>query len=113
MLLLARLDFYVSFKLYLKLRLSQDQVLIGRSSDCDIQLPSQRVSRVHAAILKTADGYRLEDRSSNGTRVNDGMVSGSRELAIGDRIYIEDYILVYKPDNSDVEDLEQETTMLE
>ncbi len=108
---MPRLDFYVSFKLYVKIRLSTDQVLIGRSADCDIQLPHDRVSRVHAAIVTTPEGsHMLEDRSANGTRVNDGMVSGSRPLSPGDRIYIEDYTLVYKPDGSEPEEIDQNQT---
>ncbi len=51
--------------------LNKDEVLIGRSSDCQMALPLFGVSRVHARIFFKNDEYILEDRySTNGTYVN-------------------------------------------
>lgn len=51
--------------------LQQDRITIGRSKDCDITLADSTVSRNHAAITKTPEGYVLTDLGSfNGTKVN-------------------------------------------
>ena len=110
---MARLDFYVSFKLYIMLKLSEDQVLMGRGQDCDIVLCDNRVSRTHALIRKTGEGHQLEDRSTNGTRVNDALVTGEKQLVPGDRIYIEDYILIYQGDDAKPVDLAETRTVVE
>jgi pSer/pThr/pTyr-binding forkhead associated (FHA) protein len=48
--------------------------MIGRDSDCDVILPTPRLSRRHCRILPVAQGFlsvALEDLgSSNGTLVN-------------------------------------------
>ena len=45
-------------------------IRIGRNRDMDIHPDSARVSRFHAELAVSADGYRLTDRgSTNGTRV--------------------------------------------
>ena len=51
--------------------LSQDGTTIGRGDDNDIVLPGSTVSRKHARIEKTKEGYLLTDLGSrNGTEVN-------------------------------------------
>ena len=51
--------------------LKKDRITIGRSKDCDIILADSTVSRNHAAITKTPQGYMLTDLGSfNGTKVN-------------------------------------------
>lgn len=51
--------------------LLEDETTIGRSDDNDIVLPGPTVSRNHARIEKTKEGYLLTDlRSLNGTEVN-------------------------------------------
>jgi len=48
-----------------------DSFTIGRSGDCDLTIADLTVSRVHATLERTADGWLLTDVSStNGTRVN-------------------------------------------
>ncbi len=48
-----------------------DSFTIGRSGDCDLTIADLTVSRVHATLERTADGWLLTDMSStNGTRVN-------------------------------------------
>lgn len=51
---------------------SQRRVTIGSSPDNDVALDDPAVSREHAMIEVSADGYRLRDRGSkNGTRIGD------------------------------------------
>ena len=51
--------------------LLQDDTTIGRSDDNDIVLLGSTVSRKHARIEKTKEGYLLTDLGSrNGTEVN-------------------------------------------
>ncbi len=58
--------------------------VIGRGSDADIVIDSRAISRRHARIHQTDDGFEIEDLgSSNGTRV------GGRKLASGERARFE------------------------
>ena len=51
--------------------LDQDQVVIGRGTDCDIVLPERQVSRHHVRIERDDGGYLLHDLGSkNRTYVN-------------------------------------------
>ncbi len=52
--------------------LTQDEVVLGRGSDCDVQVDRDSVSRRHARAYRTSDGWQVEDLdSTNGTYVND------------------------------------------
>ena len=51
--------------------LTDENVVIGRSSSCEIQLPVYGISRVHARIAFRNEEYYIEDvNSTNGTFVN-------------------------------------------
>ncbi|HLK45986.1 MAG TPA: DUF3662 and FHA domain-containing protein, partial [Acidimicrobiales bacterium] len=64
-------------------------VVIGRSSDSDIVVASQEVSRRHAQVRPEASGWVVVDLdSTNGVRVNGYPVSGAARLAGGDVIGI-------------------------
>lgn len=53
------------------IELQKKQTIIGRTSECDIQLPSNRVSRKHACIDFRNEEYHLRDlESTNGVFVN-------------------------------------------
>jgi len=70
--------------------IEQDQVIIGRGSDCDIVLPERQSSRQHAQIERDKDGYLLRDLASkNGTCVNGQEVRDKPyRLKDGDEIQI-------------------------
>jgi pSer/pThr/pTyr-binding forkhead associated (FHA) protein len=111
---LPRLDFYADFELFVKLKLEERDVVVGRGDDCTVQLPDERVSRRHAVIRREADGsYVIEDRSRNGTRVNATMLETPRRLEPGDRIYIERFVIIFQPDDQPPEDLSELTTHFE
>jgi len=65
------------------------QLVIGRTSACDIAITNQQVSREHARIILTEDGPSLEDLGSkNGTFHNGKPVTDTTILEDGDVIQI-------------------------
>jgi adenylate cyclase len=70
--------------------ISNDKVTIGRSEDCNLTLSSDKtVSRHHAEIEKTKEGYVLTDLGSyNLTKVNERVVHKPVVLKHGDKIAI-------------------------
>ena len=70
--------------------IEQDQVIIGRGSDCDIVLPERQASRQHARIERDKGGYLLRDLGSkNRTYVNGQEVHDKPyRLKDGDEIQI-------------------------
>ena len=70
--------------------LTDRRVVIGRDESCDLVLGGKGVSRRHASISPSANGYLLRDESVNGTQVNDRTLSGTHLLVHGDRIQLHD-----------------------
>ena len=71
-----------------KYSLAQNSTLLGRSSKVDIQIDEDSISRNHAVIENYGEDIVVRDlNSTNGTFVNDGMISHHR-LADGDQIKI-------------------------
>ena len=78
-----------------KFPLNKELLTIGRSSESDILLDDITVSRHHAVIKKTVDGYFLKDMESlNGTYLN-GNITNESVLKNGDRIQIGKYIFLF------------------
>jgi signal transduction histidine kinase len=74
---------------------SGEHVGIGRDSSNRIKLHDTEVSRRHAEIVRTAEGYRLIDRgSANGTYVNNQSIRDVL-LQAGDQIQIGQTLLVF------------------
>jgi len=60
---------------------------IGRDATCDLAIPDMTVSRVHARLERTHDGWLLTDlTSTNGTRVNGWLVRGQVRVRAGDLV---------------------------
>lgn len=58
--------------------INKGSIQIGRVADSDIVLPDPNVSRVHARIERSGDGYVINDlESTNGTWVNEKKVSSA------------------------------------
>ncbi len=109
---MPRLDFYYDRQRIVTVKLSESSILLGRSNRCDIQLPADGVSREHARILMGPAGDHLvEDLSTNGTRINAATIEGRTRLNPGDRIYIENYTIIYQPDEAPAERLKHERTV--
>ena len=72
------------------------EIVIGRSADCDLALPSAEASRRHARVRMTPDGPELEDLgSTNGTFLNGFRIEALESLSPGDAIGIGDVTLTY------------------
>lgn len=61
----------------------KEDILIGRSSECDIQLDDQEVSRFHASLRITSDGIWLLDMDSkNGTLIDEQPIPPNRRISL-------------------------------
>lgn len=75
------------------LLLDKPILLIGRHQECDIQIPSRKISRRHCCIAHVADYLIVRDLGStngirvNGTRVLEGQLRSGDELVIGNFKY--------------------------
>ncbi len=68
--------------------LTNQAVVVGRGDDCTVQIHDHSVSRRHARIEHTADGFFVNDlQSTNGTFVNDRPV-GEALLHDGDYLRV-------------------------
>jgi hypothetical protein len=66
---------------------SGDQFSIGRDVGCDLAIADMTVSRRHATLERTQDGWLLTDlESTNGTRVNGWRVRGKVTVTAGDLV---------------------------
>jgi hypothetical protein len=71
---------------------------IGRDAGCDLAIPDMTVSRRHAELERTADGWLLSDlRSTNGTRVNGWRVRGKVPVRAGDLVNFGDLQVFFLP----------------
>ena len=73
-----------------RFRLGDGIATIGRANECEIRLADTSVSRRHAEVRATGDGWAIADLgSTNGTKVN-GAVITDRRLKDGDTISVGD-----------------------
>ena len=63
-------------------------LVIGRDAGCDVVVPRNEVSRRHAELAATEDGYVVRDTSSNGVFVNGERIQGSHRLSRADVIRV-------------------------
>ena len=70
-----------------------DEILIGKSSDAQIQIKGWLVTQKHAVIKRLPAGYVIEDldRGANGTVVNEKRIDIYGPLEVGDLITIQKY----------------------
>jgi myosin heavy subunit len=75
----------------MKLEEGQSRIMIGRSEDSELRLNSEFVSRHHALIFCTDDGFCIENLNSfNGTIVNSKTITRC-DLHVGDIVTIGDF----------------------
>jgi len=68
--------------------IASDGLAIGRDPTCDIVVSSADVSRKHAVVAPSAEGYVLTDMSTNGVLVNGTRITAPAPLGKGDVITI-------------------------
>jgi hypothetical protein len=87
----------------------KDSVTIGRDTDCDISIDNVAVSRTHARVSVTGDGFALEDlQSGNGTFVGGARIA-THPLQSGESFVIGKYNLLFEQ-VSDLDGAVQEAT---
>jgi len=75
-----------------------ETIVLGRTSPSQVLLPDASVSREHARIISTPEGYFIEDlNSTNGTSLNGETIRRAR-LHDGDVIRIQDFALEFVED---------------
>lgn len=90
--------------------LERAEIVIGRGQDCDIVLDEHQVSRQHARLQHTAQGWTLVDLgSTNGTQVNGQPLRANQPYTLqpGDRVTLGNSVLVLQ---QPVADAAQPTT---
>jgi hypothetical protein len=66
---------------------AESSTTIGRSPECDCMVNDPSVSRRHAQLRRTGDGWLLRDLgSSNGTRLNGMRVTQEVDVRPGDQV---------------------------
>ncbi len=69
--------------------LERPEFVIGRGAECDLTVADRQVSRRHARIRKTVEGFMLEDMGSkNGTHLNGSLLERPTLLQDGDVVQI-------------------------
>ncbi|MGH7732842.1 MAG: FHA domain-containing protein, partial [Gemmatimonadales bacterium] len=68
--------------------ISKASLVLGRDAGCDVVVESKNVSRKHAEIITSPNGYLLIDHSTNGVLVNGEKIAGQRLLARADVIRV-------------------------
>lgn len=69
--------------------LDRDEIIIGRSPDCDFVIPDRQVSREHARLYRSEQGFYIHDMDSkNGTYLNGSTIIEPTLLQDGDVIQV-------------------------
>ena len=72
-----------------ELKIDQDEIIIGRDPDNDVQIDNVSVSREHAKIKRDSKSYLIEDLNStngtfvNGKKINKKFLKKEDEISIG------------------------------
>jgi hypothetical protein len=71
-----------------------EMLVIGRSSDCDLAIDDRAISRHHARLRRTIEGWDVLDLGStngtwlNGRRITSAVARPGDELDLGDRRFV-------------------------
>jgi hypothetical protein len=80
-----------------RIQLGEEPARIGRLPDCAIALSDSQVSRHHAEVRLSENGFEVVDLGSlNGTTVNGAKVQGEHTLADGDVISVGETAIRYE-----------------
>jgi len=73
--------------------------VIGRDLTCDIVLEDDKVSNTHSTVQfysKTSEFIIFDERSQNGTFVNDQLITTNTQIKDGDRICLGDTEMIFR-----------------
>ncbi|MBN2134586.1 MAG: RDD family protein [Acidobacteria bacterium] len=75
-------------------KINKPELTIGRGKECDIRLNDDKISRLHARILTLKNDIYIEDNgSSNGTYLNNKLITGKKKIKVGDIIQLGSFVL--------------------
>ena len=75
-----------------------DRFTIGRDASCDLAIADMSVSRQHAQLERSPDGWLLSDlESTNGTRINGWRVRGQVPVKVGDLVSFGNLEVIFTP----------------
>lgn len=73
----------------------RDAMIVGRGTECDLQVPDPRVSRQHCRFVRRNGELLIEDLGSRGgTRVNGRTINAPLALGDGDRLELSEESLI-------------------
>ena len=79
--------------------INRDEMVIGRLPECDIQLPSNMVSRKHAVVKRVGEDIFIEDMGSgNGTFLNGQRIDATAKLKGNDRLKFGPILMRFESD---------------
>lgn len=85
-----------------RLSFSKPELIIGRDSECDFQIPDETVSNRHVRLSYRYLQWWVEDlQSTNGTSLNDQRVETSTVIINGDELHIGHQILLINIETTD------------
>lgn len=71
-----------------------DEIVLGRSPDCDISIGRKSISRRHLKVFLKEGKFFVDDMGSqNGTRVNGDKIRGVTEIGPDDEIRVSEYTI--------------------
>ncbi len=74
--------------------LSEREIILGRGSDCDVQIDRDSVSRRHARVFESGGEWHVEDLgSTNGSYINDRPI---RRAPLGDNDFLKIGSAIFK-----------------
>lgn len=80
----------------LEIQEDQAEITLGRSPECDFALNDQNISRRHALIKRTWNGYTIQDLGSkNGVLINGKRAEGAGAIKDGDELQIGGIKLIF------------------
>ncbi|EGF80341.1 hypothetical protein BATDEDRAFT_35058 [Batrachochytrium dendrobatidis JAM81] len=86
----ARLTTETSYGGKMTFELSKEITTIGRKEDNDIPISDGKISKYHAEVLRSAEGYFIRDKnSSNGVRVNGNLIVPGKPTQLKDGTTVE------------------------
>ncbi|MCH7729601.1 MAG: FHA domain-containing protein, partial [Planctomycetes bacterium] len=79
--------------------ISTNETLIGRESFCALVISDHTISRQHTRVVRTSDGFYVEDMSSlNGTFINGQRIQKRTKVNDQDRIHVHETLIIFHED---------------